>query len=168
MKRNILITGARGAGKSTLADWLIGRLGRPCAGYRTVRDEITPAGPLYRMTDLLTGESAPISRLAGGGIRGVPETFDGFGAACVRAALGSDAPVLLFDEIGRFEQSSPAFLEAVTAALDSEKTVIAVLKKEEMPHIARFRARRDGLLLDLDEIPRAAAREKLREFLDGT
>lgn len=59
MTKNIFITGARGAGKSTLARWLLGKMGLPYAGFQTVVIDRTHAGPVYAMEELLTGKSVP-------------------------------------------------------------------------------------------------------------
>lgn len=161
MTKNILITGARGAGKSTLARWLLGELVLPYAGFQTVVIDRTWAGPVYAMEELLTGKSVPISRLTPEGIRGIGAAFDTFGVQVMRRGLSSSAPVLLLDEIGRFERNSRAFLDAVTDALDGEKMVVAVLKKEELPHICAIRERQDSLLMDLDIQSREQARKIL-------
>ncbi len=164
--KNIAITGAKGAGKSTLANWLLERMGRSCAGFRTEKYGQTPAGPLYALRDILTDESAPISQYRDGSIRGISESFDGFGVQVLNAALASPAPVMLLDEIGRFERSSGDFLEGVFSALDSKKTVIVVLKKEELPHIEGIKGRSDTLLLDLDLLSKEASREILVQWLE--
>lgn len=85
----------------------------------------------------------------------------------IRRGLSSSAPVLLLDEIGRFERHSRAFLDAVTDALDGEKMVVAILKKEELPHICAIRERQDGLLVDLDIHSREQAREILNMEICG-
>ncbi len=163
--KNIAITGEKQAGKSTLARWLLEQLSSPSAGFQTVRYDVTAAGPLYALEELTTGERAPISHLTEAGIRGIPENFDGFGKDAVARAAASPDAVILLDEIGRFERCSECFLAAVAAALDSEKTVIAVLKKEELPHIAAIKGRPDTLVIDLDEVSRAQAKDILTQWL---
>ncbi len=148
--KNIAITGCKGSGKSTLARWIIARSGVLSAGFRTLRYAQTALGPLYELEEILTGERSAISALTREGIRGIPAHFDGFGAGVVASALASPAPLILLDEIGRFERTSAVFLRAVTDALNSEKKVIAVLKKEALPHILAIRQRADTLLIDLD------------------
>ncbi len=163
--KNIAVTGEKGAGKSTLCAWLLERMGLRWAGFQTVRYAVADAGPLYELVDILTGEGVPISELRDGGIRGIPGSFDTFGAACLRRAAASDAPVLLLDEIGRFERSSRVFLSGVSAVLDGEKTVIAVLKQEALPHIQAIRARPDTLVVDLDLLGKEEARKLLNTWL---
>ncbi len=162
--KNVVLTGAKQAGKSTLARWLVEQLGRACAGFETVRYDMTPLGPLYEMKDIRTGDSTPISELTAWGIRGIPDAFEGFGAALLNRVMESEAPVVLLDEIGRFERSSERFLQGLYELLDSEKTVIAVLKQEELPHIARIKARQDTLLIDLDAISREEGRGILKNW----
>lgn len=165
MNGNILITGKPGTGKSTLALWLIEHLGQPWAGYQTVKAEDTPAGPLYVMKQVPGGACAPISRQAAGGIRGIPETFEVLGTQWVQAAVDGPCPVIVLDEIGRFEGQCEGFLAAIHGALDSPKLVIAVLKKEEHPHLRQLREREDSFLFDLDELSRLDARERLLSLL---
>ncbi len=162
--KNIAITGRKGAGKSTLARWLAEQLEWDCAGFETVRYDMTSVGPLYEMKDLLTGESMPISELTDRGIQGIPSVFEGFGVALLNRAAESEAPVLL-DEIGRFERGSEGFLQGISRVLDSEKRVIAVLKQEDLPHIAYIKARRDTLLVDLDAVSREEGRRILANWM---
>lgn len=165
MHTKILITGRPGTGKSTLALWLVKRLGRPWAGYRTLCAGRCEAGPLFSLYACPGGESAPISRWEQGAIRPVPESFEGLGAACLKNALEGPAPVVLLDEIGRFEKDCPAFLGRVEELLGSEKIVVAVLKQEPLPYLDRWRALPGALLLDLDRISPPQAREVLEQEL---
>ena len=165
MKYNIVITGRPGAGKSTLARYLLNGFGQPWAGYRTVKGEKGPSGTEYWLEACPGGEKLPISRPAGGRMAAVPETFETLGAESIRRALEGPEPVILLDEIGRFERSSPLFLAGVKEALLSSKTVIAVLKKEPLPHLEQFRHLPGEVFIDLDVCSPQAARRKLTELL---
>ena len=155
--RHIVVTGTKQIGKSTLVNRYLKHTAMPYAGYRTQRISMTSAGPIYALEEIQTGESEPISAYIDGRIQGIPSAFDKFGVQVLRRAMASDVSILLFDEIGRFERSSSHFLSALEAAFASEKKVIAVLKKEEIPHIIRIRQRKDVLVLDLDSLSREEA-----------
>lgn len=161
--RHLVLTGVRQSGKSTLADRYLAQTGQRWAGYRTKVRERTQFGPIYEMQDLLTGQAEPISRLDGEQMAAIPETFDGFGAQLLRRALSSDAPILLLDEIGRFERSSPLFLAAVMDTFVDGRQVVAVLKKEKLPYLDAIKAREDVVVVDLDTMSREAAWSKIRE-----
>lgn len=163
--RHLVITGARTIGKSTLADRYLAERGAHFAGYRTKVREQTVVGPIYELEELVSGKRQPISRLEGDHIAGIPETFDTFGAEVIRRGIASGAPVLLLDEIGRFERNSLRFLLAVMEAFSEVQQVVAVLKQENLPHIEAIKAREDILLVDMDTMTREDAWKLVREEL---
>ena len=160
---NYFITGRPGSGKSTLAAWLCSRLPPPAAGLRTLCTGRCEAGPVFSLQDLLTGEMAPISRPSPEGDRmmGIPETFEGFGAEALRRAAGSGAAVVLVDEVGRFERNCTGYLNTLQALVEGPQTVVAALKKEDLPHLNALRAREEDIQIDLDQISPAEARARL-------
>ncbi len=164
--KNIAVTGPKGSGKSTLSRRLISQSGLPCCGFEARRYQVTEQGPLYEMVDLLSGSAMPISHLTQAGIRGMPESFDGFGAELLENLLRCPEPLVLLDEIGRFERNSPRFLQALEAVLDSTKTVIAVLKQEALPHIQAIKARPDTLVVDLSLCSREEAYTLAQNWLN--
>ena len=118
---------------------------------------------MFSLQDLLTGEMAPISRPSpeGGRMVGIPETFEGFGAEALRRAAGSGAAVVLVDEVGRFERNCTGYLNTLQALVEGPQTVVAALKKEDLPHLNALRAREEDIQIDLDQISPAEARARL-------
>lgn len=165
MKHNILITGRKGCGKSTLARYLLSGFGQKPAGFCCIQTGTCPAGPLFSMEAQPGKKSLPISREENGRIVPVPETFETFGVSLLKSAVSGPEPIILMDEIGRFEKGCPQFLAQIDAVLDSGKTVIAVIKKEPLDHLLRLCRRPDVFLLDLDEISPFDARLKLDALL---
>ena len=161
MLKHIVVTGAKQVGKSTLVNQYLQKRGVPYAGYRTKRIATTNAGPIYALESILTGKKQAISAYCDGKIQGLSATFDSFGTNVVHIAMHTDASILLFDEIGRFERNSKPFLCAINEAFSCGKQVIVVLKKEELPHLIRIRQRKDICLLDLDIMSYEQAWEQL-------
>lgn len=169
MQPHLLITGRPGSGKSTLARWLAQGFGGEWAGYETIQTGSCSGGPLFSLRAVPGTELGPISRQQGEGRPvPVPETFDQLGTACIRRAIEGPQPVILLDEIGRFEAGSPRFLEAVQQAAVSPKVFLAVVKKEPLPHLKaleELHRQVGGIRVDLDEISPAKARQQLAEAL---
>lgn len=160
---NYLITGRPGSGKSTLAAWLCSRLPQPTAGLRTLCTGRCEAGPVFSLQDLRTGQMASISRFDPEETRvvSIPEAFEEFGAEALRRAAESGAPVVLVDEVGRFERNCTGYLNALQSLVEGPQTVVATLKKEDLPHLNALRRRSQDIQIDLDEISPAEARAQL-------
>ena len=160
---HILISGGQGEGKSVLANRILLALGRPYAGVRSVRaieQHGRTAG--FDLRDLLTGRSEPITRLGepdvfppDGSMAVNTEPFTSQGVPALREGLGRaerEGGVLLLDELGRFEQDSTDYLDAVRDMFRQEQVpVICVLKKEQLALNVQLWAEPGRLRLDLDE-----------------
>ncbi len=149
---NIFITGSKKCGKSTLLTSVLKELNTSYEGFITLPFEEYHNGNTYKLVDIKTGVSAPISHFNGENFLPVKHTFDTHGLTVVSNSVLSRAKLLVFDEIGRFERNSKEFLNEITKAFNSNKTAIAVLKKEELPHITEYKQRKDSVLFDLDEV----------------
>ena len=165
MGKLILITGRPGSGKSTLARYLLRGIGEAYAGFLTQQRGSCPCGPLYDLVAHPSEKRGPISAEGKGRIEAVPETFETLGCAALQEALCGPEPVILMDELGRFERDCPRFLKLVDEVLQSEKTVLAVVKKEPLPHLQVILATEGARVIDLDQESAADARKELAQWL---
>ena len=150
IKKNILITGSKNVGKSTLVQKILERFGILYVGFQTIPFEMFDAGPTYLMEDLVTKKQFPISKYDGKQIVGIPKTFSTFGKTCLQNAINSKYQFVVIDELGRFERTSYDFIDMVNKVLSSRKIVIAVLKAESIEYLNLIKRRPDCYLYDLD------------------
>lgn len=140
-----LITGPRGAGKSTLVRRVAAALGRPAVGFET---KIEPA-----MADRERGEPVYIhpfgaphqyseENLTGyckeRRFQTVKGAFDRYAAKLLLPV--PDGGVICFDELGFMESQETLFCDAVRARLDGKIPVMAVVKDYDFPFLNEVRA----------------------------
>lgn len=155
---NILITGLPGSGKSTLVRRLVRELQQVPYGYCTVRRHKYIDRKMaywgFWMTELPEKKSrCEISRVCPGSMpECFPDAFETFGVRCLSRALELTKPgdLVIMDEVGRFEAAAMQFRKEIDRVLDSDRLVIAVLKKEPIPFHEKIKQRSDVLLFDLD------------------
>lgn len=146
MKRiHSFIVASPGVGKSTLINRVLGALGCPIFGYLTRKEQdewdedlghpiyIYPAGQAQkRSKDNLVGYCKDRRPTV------YPEVFDRF-APHLREPI-SEGAVILMDEIGFMEASSPAFCEGIFGLLDGNIPVIAAVKDKDTEFLKKIRS----------------------------
>ena len=165
---NILITGKKQSGKSTLARNIIEKFKFSIGGYVTLPliENCNIVG--YEMVKLPDKENRQtiITIDSDGKGQPNPSVFLTFGKDCVMDSLCCDYDFLLFDEIGRIERNTSVFISAINKALDSDENVLAVLKKEDIPFINEIKKRKDVKLWDIDLIDREKAFFEIVEYIE--
>lgn len=143
----VLLTGRPGVGKTTIVRQIVARLGASAGGFYT--EEIRERGRRtgFRLVTLAgaTGilASVNISGPYRVGRYGVHlHDLEQVGVAALRQAIEQpDVSVVVIDEIGKMELFSPSFREAVLAALDSPKMVLATVMARSHPWVDAIKAR---------------------------
>ena len=168
--KHIFLTGEKQVGKSTLWRKVLERVEISPSGFQTLEYLVNDRFRGYRLHCLGSvpeafGNDVPISvflrkkcHLA------VPESFDIFGAELLRLALKKGGYIMM-DELGTFEQDSPAFRQAVVDCLDGNCHVLGVLQKADDPFLEEIIRRPDVQVFTVTPENRDALLEPLMEVL---
>ena len=167
--RHIFLTGEKQVGKSTIWQTLLE--GRPHTGFITepffVQD-VKRGYILHSILDLpdMMNDVPCVVRVNERRQTAVPSVFEGAGVKALEKALDDETPIILMDELGKVERNCTAFLDAVTACLDSgDHHVLGVLQLGEAPMQQAIRAREDVLLLTITEENRGEICRQVEETL---
>lgn len=139
MPKRVAVTGFPGAGKSTLVRRVLDRLGCRAGGVLT--REVRAGGRRvgFELLDLLTGRVGTLASVEEEGPEEGPGEgpmlgryrvnltyLEEVGAKAIDRAV-READLVVIDEVGPMELFSDGFVEAVEAALKSEKPILAVV-----------------------------------------
>ena len=158
-KRAFLISGHPGCGKTTLVRRLVDELRVPAGGFYT--EEIRTHGRRegFGLTTL-SGETATLASVH---IAGEPRVsrygvniaaMDDVATPAIERAIAA-ARLIVIDEIGKMELLSNRFRQAVLAALECGKPVLATIMLAPHPWANALKRRPDVSLLVLTESNRA-------------
>jgi nucleoside-triphosphatase len=168
----LLLTGQPGVGKTTIIRSVIGRLEGRAAGFYTeeIREEGRRTGFRLVTLDGRVGILASVNRSGPYrvGKYGVHlDELDRVGVQALQAAVTRPrVSLVVVDEIGKMELFSPAFREAVQAALDGPKPVLATVMAGSHPWADRLKARPDTVLLHVTRANRHTLPEQVLSWLE--
>lgn len=152
-KRNLLLTGVPGSGKTTAIREILARLDRPAGGFYTqeIRGEGGREG--FRLI-ALDGREAVLAHLAFPGRDRVgrykvdTRVLESLAVDAVEGAVSAGALVVI-DEIGPMELLSRRFRMAIVAALDSPAPVLGTIVAGRHPFADIVKGRPDVTLFEI-------------------
>ena len=162
---HVLITGAPGAGKSTLIRRVLAELKCPVFGFETAKEAPLPGGEGCPI--LLRTPDRSLSLTAGRADRRLlevrKESFDLFATHLLSPM--PERGILLMDELGIMESVSPDFCAAVLSRLDGSTPVLAAVKDKAHPFLDAVRAHPNCCLFRLTADNREALFGEVLAFL---
>lgn len=157
--KNILLTGRRNCGKSTLINKILDHMGIEYTGYRTLPYYINgymQGYYLHGYIDEIDKEClySPISiKISNNRYIRVTETFDTIGCLILKnSRKQKDCKIILLDEIGFLEDDSEEFKLEIKNCLDSEKFCLGVLKDKDSEFLNSIKLRTDTLIINIEDI----------------
>ena len=149
---NIILTGTPGIGKTTIVEEVARALGSAAGGVltREIRESGRRTGFAIESLDgrravLATRGRGPGPRV--GGYRVLVANLERIGVRSLEQAL-TDKSVIIIDEIGKMELTSPAFRAMIIKALDSGIPTLSTLGVSKNAFFETIRNRPDVYLIE--------------------
>jgi nucleoside-triphosphatase THEP1 len=146
MKKNILVTGLPGCGKTTLIEKVAAGIGIPVAGFltREIREKGKRVGFWVETFDGKKGTLAHINDQSQVRIGKYGVDLQVLEAIAVPSFhAGSSEVLVVVDEIGKMECFSLLFRKAVLSVLDSPNPVLASIAERGDPFMEGIKSRKD-------------------------
>jgi len=153
MSKNILITGYPGVGKTTLLKRLIDKLDCLVGGFYTHEMLVHGKRCGFYITDFEGNQMVMASEKSKSPYRvnkyGVNiEAFEKIGIPAMERVL-EQSYLIVIDEIGRMEMFSPKFCEKLREVFDSDKPLLATIKKIDCELTKELKAREDVQIFEV-------------------
>jgi len=169
MPNNILITGYPGVGKTTLINKITSQLSCRIGGFYTHEMKEDGKRTGFYITDfegnqmVMASENSKLPyRVNKYGVN--IEAFEKIGIPAMERALHT-ADLIVIDEIGRMEMFSTKFCDALRDVFDSEKPLLATIKKIDCELTKELKAREDVELFEITKNNRDLIIDEVMEVI---
>jgi nucleoside-triphosphatase len=171
MKKNVLITGAPGCGKTTLVEKVAAALGAQAGGFTTteIRGARGRVGFAISTLDGREGVLAHVDHKSPHSVGRYGVNIHDIDTIAVPAIQGAirAGKIVVIDEIARMELFSKAFREAVLSALNSPSRVLATIQMRRDAFLEEIKARPDVTLITLTRENRGQLVNALIQEFEG-
>jgi len=173
MAKKILLSGAPGAGKTTVIRKIIERLPGIAGGFLTeeIRQGCQRVG--FQVKNIATGEKGILAHIKGKGPERVGRyrlnlrEFEQIGVQAVRDSLRKPGTIII-DEIGKMELASEKFRRILLEVFGSGHPLIATIQAKPSPFTDRLKERKDVTVLEVKPGNRDLLPETLLRQLQET
>lgn len=169
MSKHLFLTGDKKIGKSTAIKKFLQSVQPDFSGYQTqpviINEKVR--GYALHSFEAMDDEENDVIMSVRAGVRcniAVEGIFDTIGVKIIEASLASSTTLVLIDELGKLEDSSLLFQEAVRKLLDSEHKVLGVLQKKNSKMSELLNEREDCEIIEITEENRDHAADLIEQW----
>jgi len=156
MKKNILLSGPPGCGKTTIIQGVLkGLKGLRAGGFYTSEIREGGARKGFKISSL-DGRESTLAHVDFKGPHRVSkygvsiENLEAIGLKAISDAI-QDADIIVIDEIGKMELFSEKVRKAILDALDSPKRVLGTIMMANAPFADQIKKRKDVQLIEVEK-----------------
>lgn len=173
---HIFLTGEMHMGKSTVIEKVLkNRKNLTLGGFKTVSAPVDIEGAragVYIVPVDETGDScekyfdkAHLVGIRWGGTEftAFPEMFESVGRDMLKSS--EEADLIIMDEIGVMEGRSPSFTEEILKKLDSDTSILGVIKPLDFPLLNAIRSHKSSCVIEVTEDNRDTLPKKVERLL---
>lgn len=169
MKKNILLTGKPGIGKTTLIKKVLESFPGRKGGFYTeeIREKCERVGFRIKTFQGKEGILAHVNKkteLRVGKYGVNIEDLENIAARSIEKAI-IESDLIIADELGRMELYSPRFQEVVIEALDSKKPLLGSIQDRSNEFLDGIRKRDDVRIIRVDRENRESLTPEIKRFL---
>lgn len=170
MPKNILITGYPGVGKTTLVNKIIKQLSCSIGGFYTHEMLENGRRTGFYITDFDGNQMVMASESSNSKYRvnkyGVNiGAFEKIGIPAMERAM-KNADLIVIDEIGRMEIFSSEFCDMLRIVFDSEKPLLATIKKIDCELTKELKQRKDVIIFEVTANNRDSISDEITKKID--
>lgn len=158
---NIMLTGERKVGKSTIINFVLDDFHGEVCGFKTLPDNGLHYLSSINSQNALTEKQYICRKNEDGILEGIASVFNDSGAGVLDHCLKKRPDLIIMDELGLFESRAFVFQEKVLECLNSDIPVLGVLKARSSPFLDIIRNREDVTIFTITE----ANRNKMKEII---
>jgi len=169
-RKNILITGLPGCGKSTLIENVVGQIGKPCTGFftREILEKGCRVGFCINTLDGKQGILAHKDRKSLYRVGKYGVNLEDIDRIAVPAMISeNEDDVVVIDEIGKMECFSYLFKETLVRILDSKHPVLGSISLKGDSFIQEIKDRDDVMLIRVSEKNRNMLVKEVADMFAG-
>lgn len=153
VKKNILLTGEKQVGKTTIIEKIMQKSPYKFMGFRTCRrmnENDRYCFEMEAINSYVFGKNkTTIGYCDTEKVNIMPEAFDKYGAALLEECLDCRPDFIIMDELGFFENSAYIFRSAVLDCLRSSIPILGVIKKKNTEFLDGIKKRDDTTVLSV-------------------